>query len=179
MIQSKSKGKYKTYQNKSLTSCTNCFLLLRYQRQPVLLSDGGTVSLDWATTATTDPKTPIKLILHGLSGSSQSRYVLQMVKTCIEKGWRPVLMNARGCDGTPLTTLEGFNGVRTLDLEESLVVIRTQFPQAPIYGIAYSLGASLMIRCFSCGSFAGHLDRDLITRLFPIGILVRSAMIPY
>ena len=61
----------------------------------------GTVALDWCnpitSTSTSTSTTPTLLILHGLAGGSHESYVRRLVNDMMTKGWRCVVMNARGC----------------------------------------------------------------------------------
>eukprot|EP00045_Choanoeca_perplexa_P006864 m.59771 g.59771 ORF g.59771 m.59771 type:complete len:436 (-) comp13823_c0_seq6:40-1347(-) len=117
----------------------------KYKRELVLLDDGGTVSLDWAQLGLTQDETaPVVLIQHGLAGSSNSFYVIHLVKECLQHGWRPVVMNARGCGGTKLTTPEGFHADRTDDFEACLAMIRRRYPQSKMLGVGFSLGGAIL-----------------------------------
>ncbi len=77
------------------------------------LLDGGEVALDWGIvqsinqsneeTSTIDQQTlPVLLILTGITGGSEEAYCMHLVMDGIFSGYRPVVLNQRGCGGLPL-----------------------------------------------------------------------------
>lgn len=50
----------------------------------------------------------------------------------------------RGCANTPLTSTQLYSAATTVDLELSLHYLRHKYPSAPLHGIGFSLGASVL-----------------------------------
>jgi pimeloyl-ACP methyl ester carboxylesterase len=81
------------------TTEVNSFRDLRLQRrrERVQTVDGDFLDLDWHG----PNKGPLVILLHGLSGSSSSTYILGLQDAINKLGWRSVALNFRGCSGTP------------------------------------------------------------------------------
>ena len=80
---------------------------LAYQRKCVGTDDGGVISLDWpANLALTEEHgldTTI-LLIPGTAEGSLDPNVRSFVCEALRRGYFPVVMNPRGCAGSPLTT---------------------------------------------------------------------------
>ena len=125
-----------------------------YDREILALKDGGQVGLDWHRHASEtrpgelDPPrrdAPIAIVQHGLTGSSESTYIRHAIPKLMEAGFRVVVFVARGCGGVELTTPFGFTAARTEDMREVVAHVQRSFPDAPLYGVGYSLGAGLLM----------------------------------
>jgi predicted alpha/beta-fold hydrolase len=65
------------------------FSSVQYERELLVLSDGGTVALDWVQIcAHFRPEAPTVVMMHGLCGSSASEYLIHVVEVLISKGFR-------------------------------------------------------------------------------------------
>jgi len=89
---------------------------------------------------------PNVLILCGLSGSSQSNYIRNIMVYLQKNGYRAICLNARGTGDTILKTPVSFNGARTNDCREAIHHIQYKYPNAPIFAIGYSLGANILTK---------------------------------
>ena len=65
------------------------------QRKRVSLADGDFIILDYKTPATLATEAPLVLVIHGLSGSSDSHYVIGLQNALAAQGWPSVAMNCR------------------------------------------------------------------------------------
>ena len=111
------------------------------RRERLELDDGDFLDLDW-TAATGGP---IVLILHGLEGSSESPYAAGMLKAVHARGWRGVLLHARGCSGEPNRLARRYHAGETGDLHYVVDRLRKQEPGVPIAVLGYSLGGSVLL----------------------------------
>ncbi|WWC89242.1 uncharacterized protein L201_004161 [Kwoniella dendrophila CBS 6074] len=127
---------------------------ITYQRKLLRLPDGGTVGLDIhpSLSVKLPDNSPIILINHGLTGGSHESYVRNMV-VWVNKppkegglGGRAAVVNFRGCASTPLTSAHLYSTGSTIDLHTSVLYLATLFPEAPMAGIGFSLGAAVMTR---------------------------------
>ncbi len=76
---------------------------IEYKRQLVPLPDGGQMSIDWPVVSVhVGAATPIVAIFSGLTGGRDDQYVALLVRSAARKGYKPVLVNHRGCSHTPL-----------------------------------------------------------------------------
>ncbi|KAI9499936.1 hypothetical protein GGI25_003266 [Coemansia spiralis] len=123
-----------------------------YERESRTMSDGGTISLDWYPHRSTDiaGRQPIFIIIPGLGGSSYEYHIRCVVKTLVVAGptssCRVVVMNHRGSARTPLTSAKFYNAYDTADYRDTVQYIKESFPNAPLLGVGFSLGANLLTK---------------------------------
>ena len=137
-------------------------VIVKYFREPLLLSDGGQVTLDWALpvkridyTGTPVqgkyyPYNPpndnkIMFIIHGLTGGSETNYIQALVDNARKKGYRVVVMNHRGVNQQLLTPLP-YHGGFLQDFKDALNHVRETYPNAPIVSIGTSFGGNQLVR---------------------------------
>lgn len=81
--------------------------LLEYQRECVGTEDGGVISLDWPSNLDLTDEHGLDttvLLIPGTPEGSTDENVRSLVCECLRRGLFPVVMNPRGCAGSPLTT---------------------------------------------------------------------------
>ncbi|KAG9409348.1 hypothetical protein AC1031_019600 [Aphanomyces cochlioides] len=90
---------------------------------------------------------PLQLLLHGLTGGSRAIYIRMHADRLLKAGYRVVVMNARGCNKTPVRTPKLFSLGCTNDLRESVVHIRQRIgARVLLIGVGFSLGANLLVK---------------------------------
>ncbi|THU83650.1 hypothetical protein K435DRAFT_733862 [Dendrothele bispora CBS 962.96] len=125
-----------------------------YNRTCLHLVDGGTLGLDFTPPerSSLPDDTPIIVVTHGLTGGSYEGYVRAILgPACapVEQGglgYRAVVVNFRGCAGVPITSQQLYSAGYTDDLRTALMYISHQYPDAPLLGLGFSLGANIMVR---------------------------------
>jgi predicted alpha/beta-fold hydrolase len=113
------------------------------RRERVELADGDFVDLDWTVT---DSRGPIVLILHGLEGSSNSKYALGMLRAVEARGWRGVVMHFRGCSGEPNRLARGYHSGETEDVAELIKLLVRREPDTSLAVVGYSLGGNVLLK---------------------------------
>jgi predicted alpha/beta-fold hydrolase len=98
---------------------------------------------------------PALVLLHGLEGSSQSRYVQSMLQYFRARGWLVVLAHFRGCSGTPNRLARAYYSG---DSDEVGFILRSVIERAPhaqwhIAGV--SLGGNALLKYL--GEHASHV----------------------
>jgi len=88
---------------------------------------------------------PMLVVLHGLSGGSQESYLRQTIRPVVEAGWEACVVNSRGCAKSKVTTGLLYNARATWDLRQTVKWLRKTFPNRPLYGLGFSLGANMMV----------------------------------
>ncbi|KAF7316802.1 hypothetical protein HMN09_00413300 [Mycena chlorophos] len=124
-----------------------------YERRLLRLSDGGTLGLDFAplNPALADD-TPIIVVQSGLTGGSHEPYVRAVLAPATAPvdegglGFRAIVVNFRGCSGVPVTSPRFYNACGTDDLRQALTYISSRYPNAPLLGLGFSIGANVLIR---------------------------------
>lgn len=118
---------------------------LQRDRERIALADGDFIDLDWY--GEDRPGIPWVILLHGLTGSSDSLYVLGQQRALATMGWRSVAVNWRGCSGEPNHLPRGYHSGASDDLAEVLGHIRNLAgAERPLAAIGYSLGANVLLK---------------------------------
>ena len=111
-------------------------------RERLELPDGDFLDLDW--TPITDG--PIVLVLHGLEGSSRSRYARGLLAAVQRRRWQGVVMHFRGCSGEPNRLPRSYHSGETGDLARVAAILRGRFPGRPLAVVGYSLGGNVLLK---------------------------------
>ncbi|EPQ58747.1 hypothetical protein GLOTRDRAFT_104069 [Gloeophyllum trabeum ATCC 11539] len=128
---------------------------VNYDRKLLRLKDGGTLGLDFtplSSERTLPDDTPIIVVMHGLTGGSHEAYVRSILApacSSVEQGglgYRAMVVNFRGCAGTPVTSPQLYSGGHTDDLRQALMYLSKLYPEAPLIGLGFSLGANVVAR---------------------------------
>lgn len=121
-----------------------------------------------ALAQTPESTDPICVVLHGLAGGSHEPLIRNLGE-CLQNGeanWDVVVVNARGCGRTKITTGKLFNALSVSDVEEVLVELKKRFPSRPVYAVGFSFGAVML------GNYLGSAQekaRDLVKASVLIG----------
>lgn len=113
-------------------------------RERLWLKDGDFLDLDWYGPHRIDA--PLVLLLHGLTGSSSSPYILGLQQALAEQGWGSVAVNWRGCSGEPNLLPRSYHSGASEDLAEVITHVQAQRPVAPLYAVGYSLGGNILLK---------------------------------
>ncbi|KAE8446149.1 hypothetical protein EG329_012522 [Mollisiaceae sp. DMI_Dod_QoI] len=91
---------------------------------------------------------PMLIALHGLSGGSYEIYLKHVLAPLVgaegEKQWEACVINSRGCAMHKVTSSVLFNARATWDIRQMIVWLRKTFPNRPLFGIGFSLGANIL-----------------------------------
>ncbi|WP_324732319.1 hydrolase [Pseudomonas paeninsulae] len=117
---------------------------LQRPRERLWLEDGDFLDLDWHGPHAAEA--PLVLVLHGLTGSSSSHYVLGLQQSLAARGWASVALNWRGCSGEPNLLARGYHSGASDDLAETISHLRAQRPMTPLYVVGYSLGGNVLLK---------------------------------
>ncbi len=117
---------------------------LTRQRERLWLDDGDFLDLDWF--GPHDAEAPLVLLLHGLTGSSSSHYILGQQQALAAQGWASVALNWRGCSGEPNLLPRGYHSGVSEDLAAVVRHLQACRPQAPLYAAGYSLGGNVLLK---------------------------------
>ena len=100
---------------------------------------------EFANIASSDSK-PMLVTLHGLSGGSHEVYLRHMLAPLVSDvgGWEACVVNSRGCAKSKITSSVLYNARATWDIRQTVNWLRKQFPNRPLFGIGFSLGANIL-----------------------------------
>ncbi len=117
---------------------------LLQQRERVILPDNDFLDVDWSFSANRSRKTAI--LLHGLEGNAQRRYMIGQGKVLIENGWDVCGVNYRGCSGEENLRYGSYNAGKTDDLEAVIDFILKKDHYDEIALIGFSLGGNVLLK---------------------------------
>lgn len=114
------------------------------ERERLWTPDEDFLDLDWAPDSGKDA--PIVLVMHGLEGSAQRRYMRNVAGNLVRAGVRPVALNFRGCSGEPNQTPHFYHSGKTDDPEFVITTLRERYPTRRIGALGFSLGGNVLLK---------------------------------
>lgn len=90
---------------------------------------------------------PMLVALHGLTGGSHEVYLRAALAPLVldeNSGWEACVVNGRGCAQMKISTPLLFNARATWDVRQVVKWLRKTFPNRPLFGIGFSLGANIL-----------------------------------
>ncbi|SEH96378.1 hydrolase [Pseudomonas fuscovaginae UPB0736] len=118
--------------------------VLERQRERLWLEDGDFLDLDWF--GPHEATVPLVLLLHGLTGSSNSPYIVGMQQALAAQGWASVALNWRGCSGEPNLLPRSYHSGASEDLAATIAHLKSKRPLAALYAVGYSLGGNVLLK---------------------------------
>lgn len=112
----------------------------------ISLEDGDKIVLVQNSPSQITPRTRTILLVHGLTGSQQSKYLIRAAKYFVASGYRVLRMNLRGCGLGFGLAKHLYHSGRSHDTREVLLWLSKQFPQSPVTLIGFSLGANIVLK---------------------------------
>lgn len=100
---------------------------------------------DFAKVGSDDTR-PMLIVLHGLSGGSHEVYLRHSIEPLLVNGenWAVCVVNSRGCANSAITTGVLFNARATWDVRQIVNWARKTYPNRPLFGLGFSLGANIL-----------------------------------
>ena len=100
---------------------------------------------EFADIGSSDSK-PMLVTLHGLSGGSHELYLRHVLAPLVSEngGWEACVVNSRGCAHSKITSSVLYNARATWDVRQTVHWLKKQFPNRPLFGIGFSLGANIL-----------------------------------
>lgn len=105
------------------------------------LPDGDFLDLNWI-----GDKGPIILVLHGLAGDIHSPYAQGLLNAINQQQWRGLFVHFRGASATPNRLARFYHSGATEDLDYVINEVHNREGDTPVAIVAYSLGASILLR---------------------------------
>jgi len=120
---------------------------IEYRRERIATSDGDFWDFDWlAESAAGSVDAPLVVLFHGLEGSAQSHYSLELMRHLAARGWHGVVPHFRGCGGEPNLRPRAYHSGDYDEVGAMLTELRRRIaPRTPIYAVGVSLGGSALL----------------------------------
>lgn len=117
-------------------------LPLRIER--LELPDGDFVDLGWA--GEQQAGGPVAVLVHGLGGSLDSRYVRGLGRRLVAAGWRVCALQLRGAGTEPNRLARAYHHGDSADLRQLWRLLREREPEVFLATVGWSLGGNLMLK---------------------------------
>ncbi len=131
-----------------------------YRREVIELPDGDITAADWVDGE--DDK-PLLVLIHGMEGSSTSRYARLLMSECEARGWRGVVLHMRSCGGLVNRHKTFYHAGFYQDIQ---YFIEEFLPARNIAGPCFlagvSLGGSQVAHYLAKGSPKGHVNASVM-----------------
>lgn len=115
---------------------------ISYQRERINTSDGDFLDLDFLNCDSDQ----ILIIIHGLEGSSDSKYIQNLALQARQSKMNVVAMNLRGCSGEPNLLYPSYHSGQTDDLETVVKYLLNTGQYKNIFLTGYSLGGNQILK---------------------------------
>uniref|UniRef100_A0A1J3I0Z5 Embryogenesis-associated protein EMB8 n=1 Tax=Noccaea caerulescens TaxID=107243 RepID=A0A1J3I0Z5_NOCCA len=122
---------------------------LEYQRVCISTEDGGVVSLDWPADLDLREERGLDttvILIPGTPEGSMDEGVRSFVSEALRRGVFPVVMNPRGCAGSPLTTPRLFTAGDSDDISTAMRFLSKTRPWTTLMGVGRGYGANMLTK---------------------------------
>ncbi|CAO2823113.1 unnamed protein product, partial [Amaranthus hypochondriacus] len=123
--------------------------LFEYQRVCVGTDDGGVISLDWPSNLDLSEERGLDttvLLVPGTAEGSMDEDIRSFVRDCLRRGLFPIVMNPRGCAGSPLTTARLFTAADSDDICSAVQFITSARPWSTLTAVGWGYGANMLTK---------------------------------
>ncbi|MCB0847463.1 MAG: alpha/beta fold hydrolase, partial [Bacteroidetes bacterium] len=115
---------------------------LSYLRERIPTPDGDFLDLDWSRVK----GTKLVIVLHGLEGSADTKYVRGMIRAFNRRGWDGMGLNFRGCSGETNILPRAYHSGDTGDIDYVIQRINDHHHYEEIVLIGFSLGGNVTLK---------------------------------
>lgn len=90
--------------------------------------------------------TPLVLLIHGLTGSEDSHYILSQARLLLDRGHRVLRLNLRGAGPSRALCGEHYFAGRSQDFRALLALLPAELTQDGLAAVGYSLGGAMLLK---------------------------------
>ena len=119
---------------------------INYKIETFRLDDGDFIECYYSNIKNNTQSTPFVILFHGLAGSYKSPYINGAVKSLNEAGFNTVIMHYRGTSGKENNLARSYHSGDTSDALSFISFLKSRYPKAKLYAVAYSLGANMLLK---------------------------------
>ena len=120
---------------------------LDIRRERLETPDGDYVDLGWC--GDENKSGPLAVLVHGLTGGFESKYLRGTANQLIARGWRCVLLQLRGGGSEANRTPYQYNHGDSRDLRYLWHELKRREPQTPLHSLGWSLGANVTLKALA------------------------------
>lgn len=114
----------------------------QYDRKRIDTWDHDFIDLDFSIVGSDQ----LVVLIHGLEGSSESKYILSAATEFNKEGYDTVSFNLRGCSGEDNLLLATYHSGKTEDLDFVIKHLLKNYTYSKIAIVGYSLGGNLTLK---------------------------------
>ncbi len=122
------------------------------KRERLLTEDDDFLDIDFCG----EGDQPLVMLLHGLTGSSQSGYIKGLQQALLQQGFRSVALNFRGCSGEYNHSSRCYHSGETGDIDFLYRTLRQREPEVQMAAVGFSLGGNVLLKWL--GEQGGQLN---------------------
>lgn len=123
-----------------------------YRRERLTTPDHDFIDIDYCGSGSQ----PLIMLIHGLTGSSQSVYIKGLQSVLLKHGFRSAALNFRGCSGSSNNKARSYHSGETEDIHFLYQSLRLREPETPLGVVGFSLGGNVVLKWL--GEQGGQLD---------------------
>lgn len=120
---------------------------LAIRRERLELADGDFIDLGWSGDHNSNG--PLAVLVHGLAGGFESKYLLGTACQLIAQGWRTVILQLRGAGPEPNRLHRCYDQGDTDDLRYFWHLLRKREPEVFIASVGWSLGGNVTLKALA------------------------------
>ena len=140
----------------------------RWDSTPFGKPDGDFIDVDRLNGA---PEKPMLVVFHGLEGSSQRPYALNLMAEVKRRGWRGLVPHFRGCSGEINRLPRAYHSGDAPEIDWILRRAKAESPRQPLYVAAISLGGNATLKWLGeQGSAAGNVAEAAVAISAPLDL---------
>ena len=118
----------------------------RWDTTPHGKPDGDFIDVDRLASTANDRSRPLLVVFHGLEGSSQGIYALNLMAEAEQRGWRGLVPHFRGCGGEMNRLPRAYHSGDAAEIEWILRRAKAEAADQPLYVAAISLGGNATMK---------------------------------
>lgn len=112
------------------------------KRERLITEDKDFIDIDFCG----EGNQPLVILLHGLTGSSQSGYIKGLQQALLDQGLRSAALNFRGCSGEYNDSSRCYHSGETGDIGFLYRTLRAREPKTPMAAVGFSLGGNVLLK---------------------------------
>lgn len=125
------------------------------KRERLMTEDNDFIDIDFCGSEQSQHQ-PLVILLHGLTGSSRSKYIKGLQQALFQQGLRSVALNFRGCSGEYNQTSRCYHSGETGDIDFLYRTLRQREPETPMAAVGFSIGGNVLLKWL--GEQGNHVD---------------------
>jgi uncharacterized protein len=118
----------------------------RWDSTPNGQPDGDFVDVDRIASTVSATDKPMLIVFHGLEGSSQGIYALNLMFEAQQRGWRGMVPHFRGCSGEINRLPRAYHSGDAAEIEWIVKRAKAETPTQPLYVAGISLGGNATMK---------------------------------